>query len=111
MPMRCLSCQFDNPPAMKFCGQCGTQLAQLCPRCGAENQPTFKFCGQCGTALTTPQPSGTDAAGDLHQASRRQEAKPQGYTPPYLAEKILRSRSALEGERRQVTVLFADMAG
>jgi len=43
--------------------------------------------------------------------SRRQEPQRQGYTPPHLAEKILRSRSALEGERRQVTVLFADMTG
>jgi len=85
--MRCSSCQFDNPPAMKFCGQCGTQLAQRCPRCGAANQPTFKFCGQCGTALTTPPPPGADTAGDLEQMSRRQEAQRQGYTPPHLAEK------------------------
>src|SRR5919197_5059055 len=110
MAMRCLNCQFDNPPAMKFCGQCGTQLAQLCPRCGAENQPTFKFCGQCGTALTTPPPP-ADTAGDPAQLSRPPEAQRQGYTPPHLAEKILRSRSALEGERRHVTVLFADMTG
>ena len=109
--MRCWSCQFENPPAMKFCGQCGTQLAQLCPRCGAENQPMFKFCGQCGTALTAPPPPGSDTAGDSAQLSRPPEAQRQGYTPPHLAEKILRSRSALEGERRQVTVLFADMAG
>ena len=68
MTMRCWSCQFENPPAMKFCGQCGTQLAQLCPRCGAENQPTFKFCGQCGTALTAPQPPEADTAGDLDAA-------------------------------------------
>src|SRR5215510_1951045 len=111
MPMRCGSCQFENPPAMKFCGQCGTQLAQLCPRCGAENQPTFKFCGQCGAALTAPQPPGAATAGDLAQISHRQEAKRQGYTPPHLAEKILKARSALEGERRHVTVLFADMTG
>src|SRR5216683_8254967 len=111
MPMRCLSCQFENPPAMKFCGQCGAQFAQLCPRCGAENQPTFKFCGQCGTALTTPPPPGADTAGDPAQLPRPQAAERQGYTPPHLAEKILKSRSALEGERRQVTVLFADMAG
>lgn len=84
--MQCLRCQFDNPPAMKF-------------------------CGQCGVALTTPQPPGPDTAGDLDQISRRQEAKRQDYTPPHLAEKILRSRSALEGERRQVTVLFTDVAG
>src|SRR5262245_47252104 len=109
--MRCLSCQFENPPAMKFCGQCGTQLVQLCPRCGAENQPTFKFCGQCGTALTALQPSGTDTAGDPEQLAHPPEARRQGYTPPHLAEKILKSRSALEGERRQVTVLFADMTG
>src|SRR5215831_11540305 len=36
---------------------------------------------------------------------------PLAYTPPYLAEKILTSRSALEGERKQVTVLFADLKG
>jgi class 3 adenylate cyclase len=96
---------------MKFCGQCGTQLAQLCPRCGAENQPTFKFCGQCGTALTAPSPPGADTADDSAQLSRPPEAKRQDYTPPHLAEKILRSRSALEGERRHVTVLFADVTG
>jgi len=96
---------------MKFCGQCGVQLAQLCPRCGAENQPTFKFCGECGTALTTPQAPGADTAGDPAQLPRPPEAQRQGYTPPHLAEKILRSRSALEGERRHVTVLFADMPG
>jgi ribosomal protein L40E len=109
--MRCLNCQFDNPPAMKFCGQCGSQLAQLCPRCGAENQPTFKFCGQCGTALTTPPPPRIDRTDEPAPHSRPPETQRQGYTPPHLAEKILRSRSALEGERRQVTILFADMAG
>src|SRR5262245_7441451 len=111
MLMRCWSCQFENPPAMKFCGQCGTQLAQICPRCGAENQPTFKFCGQCGAALTASPSPTTDIAGALAQLPRLQTAERQSYTPPHLAAKILRSRSALEGERRQVTVLFADMAG
>src|ERR1043166_3397056 len=111
MTMRCRSCQFENPPAMKFCGQCGTQLAQLCPRCGAENQPTFKFCGQCGTALITPPSPGSETADASAHLSRPLETQHQGYTPPHLAEKILRSRSALEGERRKVSVLFADMAG
>jgi hypothetical protein len=109
--MRCWSCQFENPPAMKFCGQCGTQLVHLCPRCGSENQPTFNFCGQCGTALTASPPPGADTAGDSAQLAHPPEAQRQGYTPPHLAEKSLRSRSALEGERRQVAVLFADMAG
>src|SRR5262249_16272363 len=111
MTIRCLSCQCENPPAMKFCGQCGAQLAHLCPRCGAENQPTFKFCGQCGAALTAPPSPGTATAGAPAQLSRPPQAQGQGYTPPHLAEKILRSRSALEGERRQVSVLFADMTG
>src|SRR5215831_11487536 len=88
MTMRCLNCQFDNPPALKFCGQCGTQLAQMCPRCGAENQPTFKFCGQCGMALSVPQRPGADTAGNLEQSSQRHETQRQGYTPPPLAEKI-----------------------
>jgi hypothetical protein len=83
----------------------------MCPRCGAENQPAFKFCGQCGTALPALSLPGADTAGDPAQLARPPEAQRQGYTPPHLAEKILRSRSALEGERRQVTVLFADMAG
>src|SRR5438093_5436172 len=111
MPMRRGSCQFENPPAMKFCGQCGTQLAQLCPRCGAENQPTFKFCGQCGAALIAPQSPGADTAGVSDQIAHRQELKRQNYTPPHLAEKILRSRSALEGERRHVTLLFTHAPG
>src|SRR5262249_33374134 len=81
MPMRCWSCQFENPPAMKFCGQCGTQLAQMCPRCGAENQPTFKFCGQCGTTLVAPPPPTIATASDLTQISRPPEAQRQGYTP------------------------------
>jgi predicted amidophosphoribosyltransferase len=89
MTMRCFSCQFDNPPAMKFCGQCGTQLVQLCPRCGAENQPTFKFCGQCGAALPAPQPPEDHMASVLDQIARRSEVKRQGYTPSHLAEKIL----------------------
>jgi predicted amidophosphoribosyltransferase len=55
--MRCAQCQFDNPPTMKFCVECGVPLAFLCPRCGTENQPTFKFCGQCGTSLIAAVPT------------------------------------------------------
>ena len=108
--MRCFSCQFDNPPAMKFCGQCGAQLVQLCPRCGAENQPTFKFCGQCGAALRLRNCLSADTGEWPGPEFSPPRGKRQGYTPPHLAEKILQSRSAL-GERRHVTVLFVDMAG
>ena len=71
--------------------------AMLCPRCGRENRSEALFCDQCGTRL----------AG----ATVSRFASPQSYTPKHLAERILTSRSALEGERKQVTILFADLKG
>jgi class 3 adenylate cyclase/tetratricopeptide (TPR) repeat protein len=109
--MQCPRCQLDNPPTMKFCVECGARLERRCPQCGAETQPTYKFCGQCGAALEAPGPASAPDPMEKAQVSRRQEAKLHSYTPRHLAEKILTSRSALEGERRQVTVLFADLAG
>ena len=95
--MRCPSCGFDNPAGMKFCGQCATPLTGPCPTCGVANPPGFAFCGQCATPLiATPSMAAPS---------------PQAYTPAHLAEKILTSRAALEGERKQVTVLFADLKG
>src|SRR5947207_13376438 len=87
---------------MRFCGQCGAPLATVCPQCGAEVPAGFKFCGHCSASLVAAP------------AAPAGPAPPPGvaaYTPKHLADKILRSRSALEGERRQVTVLFADVAG
>jgi class 3 adenylate cyclase len=72
-------------------------LALPCSSCGFANEPEGKFCGGCGTALTA--------------APRPPARAPQSYTPGYLAEKILTAKSALEGERKQVTVLFADLQG
>jgi hypothetical protein len=95
--MRCPSCEFENPAGMKFCGQCATPLTSPCPQCGFANPPGFAFCGQCATPLT--------AAPSMVASS------PQTYTPAHLAEKILTSKAALEGERKQVTVLFADLKG
>jgi class 3 adenylate cyclase len=95
--MRCPSCGFDNPPGMKFCGQCATPLTSPCPQCGFDNPPGFAFCGQCATPLTT--------------APSMAAPSPETYTPGHLAEKILTSKAALEGERKQVTVLFADLKG
>jgi class 3 adenylate cyclase len=95
--VRCPRCQHDNPAGMKFCGQCATPLAAVCPACHAANPPENRFCGQCAVPLSlmsTPRFAGPDA-----------------YTPKRLAEKILTSRGALEGERKQVTVLFADVKG
>ena len=97
--MRCPQCGHDNPDGVKFCGECGTRIEGLCPGCGTSNPPTNKFCYQCGRALAPP-PTPT-----------ARFASPQSYTPPHLAEKILTSRTALAGERKQVTVLFADVSG
>ena len=96
--MQCPRCRHENPPGVKFCGECGARLELLCPSCRAANPPTNKFCHQCGGDLTGV-------------ATATKFVSPQAYTPKHLAEKILISRSALEGERKQVTVLFADMKG
>jgi class 3 adenylate cyclase/tetratricopeptide (TPR) repeat protein len=96
--MRCPQCSHDNAPEMKFCGECGTRLAILCLECGARNASAQKFCGECGARLESG-------------ASSRQLPSPDTYTPKHLAEKILTSKTALEGERKQVTVLFADLKG
>ena len=82
---------------MKFCGQCATPLAAVCPSCGANNPPENKFCGQCAALLS--------------KAATSRFQSPDVYTPKHLAEKILTSKAALEGERKQVTVLFADLKG
>ncbi|HEX4498004.1 MAG TPA: adenylate/guanylate cyclase domain-containing protein [Thermoanaerobaculia bacterium] len=103
--MHCALCHSENPAGMKFCGQCGSKLAAPCPQCFTENPPGFKFCGECGSPLEAPKAAAPVPAGESHSPA------PQSYTPPHLATQILQSRSALEGERKQVTVLFCDLVG
>src|SRR5213594_871061 len=93
---------------MRFCGQCGTALARQCPQCHAEAPPGFRFCGQCGASLQAAPPQAAPAPTPRAPAAAPSIAT---YTPKHLADKILKSRAAVEGERRQVTVLFADVAG
>jgi class 3 adenylate cyclase len=100
--MRCPRCEADNPEGMKFCIECAAPLARRCPQCDFANPPQAKFCGQCAASLTG-QTTGS------HPSSAAQP--PVSYTPGHLAEKILTSKTALEGERKQVTVLFADIKG
>ena len=100
--MQCPQCQHDNSATAKFCEECGQRLRVRCPACGFEPAPSAKFCPECGQRLTSPAPAA---------ASPVAFTPSQAYTPPHLAEKILTSRSALEGERKQVTVLFADLKG
>ncbi|HEY0510329.1 MAG TPA: adenylate/guanylate cyclase domain-containing protein [Thermoanaerobaculia bacterium] len=111
--MKCAQCQFDNPEAMKFCGQCGSKLARLCPQCGVEAPPGFKFCGECGSSLAAPEaataPSPDPVAQRPATASAPTAAAVHSYTPAHLSEQVLQSKTALEGERKQVTVLFCDL--
>src|SRR5689334_17011278 len=101
---RCPQCGFESPAGMKFCGRCGGALATRCAHCGAEVPPDFRFCGHCGKSLQ-------DAPAPAVPPAPPASAGAAAYTPKHLADKILKSRSAIEGERRQVTVLFADVAG
>ena len=96
--MRCPSCDHDNRPDRRFCTACGATLSVACPSCGAPVEAGEQFCGGCGVALTAGRP--TTPARSPVPATRR-----------HLAEKILSARAALAGERKQVTVLFADVQG
>ena len=102
--MRCATCSNNNPDAAKFCAECGAALARRCGSCDTENPPGARFCNGCGSAL------GSIAAAPA-VASPVPARDARTYTPKHLADKILQSRSALEGERKQVTVLFADVKG
>src|SRR5205814_2318211 len=95
----CPGCQAALPDDAAFCGHCGRALQseRTCPRCGRPNAAEMHFCLGCGSPLV--------ASGAAHQPD------PRTYTPKHLAKKILTSRAALEGERKQVTVLFADVKG
>ena len=94
--LSCPRCRHENPTGAKFCIECASALQPACRRCGTRLPPAAKFCPECA------HPAGADS---------RAAAAPEAYTPQHLAARILDSRAALEGERKQVTVLFADMKG
>jgi len=105
--MKCINCGHANALGQKFCGECGTRLDLLCSACQTRNPPGQKFCGECGAPLGgSPDPA---AAVEPPRADRF--TSPESYTPKHLADKILTSRAALEGERKIVTVMFADVSG
>src|ERR1700730_515480 len=86
--MQCPGCQHENPAGQKFCGEC------------------------CGRLVASPAaPPGADAAAPTRPTPSERFASPAAYTPKHLAEKILTSKGALEGERKQVTVMFTDVTG
>jgi len=94
--MQCVICQHENPDGAKLCGECGARLLTTCPACRTPNNIGNKFCHECGSALPGATPRFLDR---------------ETHTPPHLAERILTSRAALEGERKLITVLFADLKG
>jgi Double zinc ribbon len=98
-PVQCPACGHLNRESARFCANCAEPLPQelACPRCGAANLRGQNFCDHCGSPL-----------------EERREAPapdPRSYTPDHLAEKIRTAKGSLEGERKQVTVLFADVKG
>ena len=98
--MKCSKCQFENREGARFCKRCGIAFESKCPSCGHSYGPESVYCDECGHTLVEPQvPSPIDYS------------QPLSYTPKHLAEKILAARTTIEGERKQVTVLFADVKG
>src|SRR6266540_2579987 len=97
--MRCSACSTENPPQARFCLECAAPLARRCSSCGTVLPDAAKFCMECAqpvpAAAATPGPS----------------PSPQVNAPGHLVDRILASRGALDGERKQVTVRFADVVG
>ena len=104
--MKCPKCQSENPEKAKFCIECGDPMEFHCPKCGEITPATGKFCMECGHDLTLPQdptPKGLSFEEKLEKIQR--------YLPKDLTEKILSQKDRIEGERKQVTVMFCDMEG
>jgi len=97
--MQCPRCQRENRPDAKYCLECGARVVLTCPKCRSELPTGAKFCLECGAPVAS------------QTTSEARFTSPESYTPKHLAERILTSRTALEGERKQVTVLFADLKG
>jgi class 3 adenylate cyclase/tetratricopeptide (TPR) repeat protein len=91
--VRCPRCGNDNPDEARFCAQCGAQLEMPCPACGTALPPGARFCPGCGHAVSAAPGPPT----------------PASYTPRHISEQILAVRSAIEGERKHVSVLFCDI--
>src|SRR5215510_3948897 len=120
MPMRCPLCASDNREGAKFCDECAAPLPLHCPACGTENRPEAKFCNECAAPLArqsqvpSPKSKVESTADSRPQAS---DPRPISYTPKHLAERVLAeqaamaARGAVDGERKTVTVLFADIKG
>jgi adenylate cyclase len=98
MVVTCAGCGFEAAADFAFCPRCGRKLAATCASCGTPSPPDFAFCPRCGARLGTTQPPPAPAA-------RPQETTARQPPPPPAAP------AADAGDRRPVTVLFADLTG
>jgi len=98
--MECGGCGKPHSAGDLRCDACGRELGLYCRDCGFRNLQRVHFCGGCGRHF-----------GALPKSLASPFATVGAYTPKHLAERILRSRAAMEGERKQVTVMFADIRG
>jgi class 3 adenylate cyclase/tetratricopeptide (TPR) repeat protein len=98
--MNCPKCQFENPQHVKFCVHCGTKFGIVCPNCGSSNSPTFSYCGECGHALKA-SPEASPPKNNGHTAK----------IPLSPIDETITARVPVDGERKQVTVLFSDLSG
>ncbi len=104
--MECPKCEFENPETAKFCVECGGKLEIICPKCRSSNSSNFKFCAECGHNLRLPSEFPPKELSFDEKIDKIQRYLPEGLT-----EKILAQRDRIEGERKQVTVMFCDMEG
>jgi len=104
--MKCPKCQFDNREGAAFCLKCGEKLELKCPQCGKALPPLANFCDGCGHNLTLPSESASKVLSPEEKVEKIQKYLPKG-----IAEKILAHRDRIEGERKQITVMFCDMEG
>ncbi|GAG25696.1 unnamed protein product, partial [marine sediment metagenome] len=106
--MKCSKCQTENRDEAKFCLKCREKLEHTCPQCGRIMPLVAVFCDECGSDLAAP-PSTQAPPVELSFEEKLENI--QRYLPGGLTEKILAQRGKIEGERKQVTVLFCDTEG
>ena len=104
--MKCSKCQLENRDGAKFCKKCGAELKVVCPKCSYSLTPDSLFCDECGFRL-----GDRSGKADNHLSYEDKLPKIQKYLPKGLSKKILSKRDHIEGERKQVTVMFCDMVG
>src|SRR5262249_33158095 len=112
--MQCAACRAENPQSARFCEQCGVAMDLHCAQCGTAARPGARFCVACGQPLQTAGPLPAETASGPSPASAALIFVSRGvaFRPPaHLADKIRAQQSKIQGERRQVTVLFGDIAG